>query len=129
VRRRRAAALVLVLAGVLPLAGCCGSSRQASAKPAPPDPAEEILAALTQTLKLDAGQRQKTRELLKELADREDRLHAEWAAGKRVDPQAPLVSRAQFERDFMAILTPEQLRVFRETRIRFMIQTKLGGRS
>ena len=127
--RRRAASLVLVLASVLPLAGCCAASRQASAKPPPPDPAGEVLAALTQALQLDAVQQQKTRELLKQLADRDDRMHAEWAAGKKIDPHAPLASRAQFDNDFLAILTPAQQRTFRETRIRFMIQTKRGGPS
>jgi hypothetical protein len=121
-----ALALVLVLTGGLPLASCCASSHQASAKPAPPDPAEEVLAALTQALKLDAAQQQKTRELLKQMADRDDKMHASWAAGARIDPHAPLASRAQFDAEFLAILTPEQQRIFRETRLRYMIQTKFG---
>jgi len=126
--QKSAVALALALAFVPPLAGCCVEGRQASAKPAPPDPAGEILAALTQALQLDAVQQQKTRELLQQLADRDDKMHAEWAAGKKIDPHAPLTSGAQFERDFFAILTPEQQRTFRETRIRFIIQ-RLGGRS
>jgi Spy/CpxP family protein refolding chaperone len=129
VPRRRAVVAALFLAGALPLAGCCASGRRASAKPARPDPAEEVLAALTQALKLDPGQQQRTRELLKQLADRDDRMHADWAAGKKVEPQAALASRAQFERDFAAILTPEQQRVFRETRSRLILQTRSGGPS
>ena len=121
--------VALVLAGVLTLVGCCTPGRQATARPAPPDPAEELVAALTRSLKLDALQQQKTRELLKQLAERDDKLHAEWAAGKTIDPHAPLVSRVQFERDFFGILTSEQQRVFQETRIRYIIQTRLGGRS
>lgn len=128
-RRRQAPTLTLVAAGLFLLFGCCGSVRQASAKPAPPDPAGEIVAALTQALKLDAAQQQKTRDLLKQLADRDDKMHADWAAGAKIDPHAPLASRAQFDMDFMAILTPEQQRTFRETRIRYMIQNRLGGRS
>jgi hypothetical protein len=107
---------------------CCDTGRQASTKPAPPDPAGEVLAALTQALKLDALQQQKTRDLLKQMADRDDKMHADWAAGAKIDPHAPLASRAQFDAEFMAILTPEQQRIFRETRLRYMIQTKFGGR-
>ena len=94
-----------------------------------PDPADQTLAAVTEMLKLDAVQQQKTKELLKQLADRYDAIQAEWAKGKQVQPAQLKASQDQFEREFMAILTPEQMRLFRETRIRMTIQSKLGGHS
>jgi hypothetical protein len=93
-------------------------------KPAAPDPAEEVLAALTAGLKLDAAQQQKTRELLKEMVARNDRIRAGWANGERVRPEMLLAPRAQFERDFQAILTEPQRRVFLENRMRLMLLSK-----
>jgi hypothetical protein len=93
-------------------------------KPPAPDPAEEALAALTAGLKLDAAQQQKTRELLKEMAARNDRMSAAWANGERVRPEMLLASRAQFEQDFQAILTEPQRRVFLENRMRLMLLSK-----
>jgi hypothetical protein len=101
----------------------CRSAAPPSRPPAP-DPAEEVLAALTAGLKLDAAQQQKTRELLKEMAARNDRIQAGWADGQHVRPEMLLASRAQFERDFQAILTEPQRRVFLENRMRLMLLSK-----
>ena len=49
-------------------------------------------------------------------------LGVEVEGPTRVQP----VSRAQFDNDFLAILTPAQQRTFRESRIRFIIQTRLS---
>lgn len=124
--RRRQASALLALAAFL--FGCAGASKPAPKAP-PPDPVEETVAAVTEVLKLDAVQQQRTKELLKQLADRYDAIHAEWAKGKKVEPAALAASQAQFDREFTFILTPEQQRLFRETRIRLTIQAKLGGRS
>jgi len=124
-RRLQAAGLALAVALVF-LPGCASGGK---APPKPPDPAEQTLAAVTEMLKLDAAQQQRTKELLKQLADRYDAIQAEWAKGKKVEPALLKASQAQFEREFTAILTPEQMRLFRETRIRMTIQAKLGGHS
>lgn len=122
-------AVALTLSGALLLASGCASDSKPKARPAPPDPAEQTVAAVTELLKLDAAQQQKLRQLLKELADRYDAIQAEWAAGKKVQPADLKASQAKFENDFAAMLTPEQMRRFREERIRLTIQAKLGGHS
>ena len=123
-RQRRAVSLAL--GGLLCLSACASDSKP-KPRPAPPDPAEQTVAATTELLKLDALQQQKMRQLLKELADRYDAIQAGWAKGKKVDPNELRASQATFENDFAAILTPQQMALFRQTRIRLQIQAKLGG--
>jgi len=127
VRLRQAAGPALAC-GLLFVCGCASDSKP-KPKPAPPDPAEQTVAATAELLKLDAVQQQKMLQLLKELSDRYEAIHAAWANGKKVDPNELVASRAKFENDFSAILTPEQQKLYRETRVRLMIQSKLGGRS
>lgn len=126
VRVRTECPWVAVAAVVLGLAlwsGCAASPPPP--KPAPPDPIEEIVAALTKALKLDVVQQRRTRELLKELSDRNDTIRAGWSKGQRVRPRAFVDSRGQFERDFVAILTQEQRQVFFESRTRLMLRAKI----
>ncbi|MGH9398838.1 MAG: hypothetical protein ACRD00_00610 [Thermoanaerobaculia bacterium] len=115
------------LTAVLAAAALAASSRCASSapvKPAPPDPGEEMVAALTKTLQLDAVQQKRTRELLKELSDRDDKIRAGWSKGQRVEPMALQSSHGQFEQDFMGILTLEQRRTFIETRSRLLMRAR-----
>jgi hypothetical protein len=114
---RRLAALAAVLSL---LSGC--ASAPPPPKPAPLDPAEETVAALTQSLKLDAAQQKRTRELLKEMADRDDVIRAGWSNGRRVKPEEIVASHGQFERDFVTILTTEQKRVLIENRARISVR-------
>jgi hypothetical protein len=81
-------------------------------KPPPPDPAEETIAALTQGLKLDAAQQKRTRELLKEMTDRDDAVHAGWLNGKKVKPEEIQASHSRFEQEFFMLLSTEQKLVF-----------------
>lgn len=111
-----------VAAAALVLALCASCASAPPAKPAPPDPAEETVAALTQALKLDAAQQKRTRELLKELSDRDDVIHAGWLNGKRVKPEELTASHGQFEQGFFAMLTNEQRRVFIENKTRMMVR-------
>lgn len=125
---RRWAGHFLALAAVVCAAqGCAARASTPPPKPRAPDPAEEIVAALTQSLQLDAAQQQRTRELMKAMADRNDAIQARWARGARVDPTAIFASRGQFESELYAILTPEQKRVYSQNKTRMMIQSKLGG--
>jgi hypothetical protein len=121
-RRLRVAAAVaiLALAGLL----ACASSTAAPPNRAADDPAEQLIASLTEALKLDAAQQQKTRELLKEMADRDDRIRAGWARGERVRPELIAVSHGQFERDFAAILSDEQRKIYVENKRRLMLRSK-----
>jgi hypothetical protein len=117
----RAQGLRVAVAAVV-LALCASCASVPPPKPAPPDPAEETVAAVTQALKLDAAQQKRTRELLKELSDRDDAIRAGWSNGKRVKPEQLVASHGQFERDFFAMLTDEQRRVFIENKIRMMVR-------
>ncbi len=119
---RLIALAVLVSAGLL-CSGCASSPPPP--KPAPPDPIEEIVAALTKALKLDAVQQKRTRELLKDLSERNDAIRAGWDKGGRMQPKAFTDSRGQFERDFFAILTQEQRQTFIENRTRLMLRAKI----
>ena len=80
------------------------------------------MAAFTQALKLDAAQQKRTRGLLKELADRDDVIRAGWSNGKRVKPEEIAASHGQFERDFFAMLTDEQRRIFAQNKTRMGIR-------
>ncbi len=117
----RVAAAALVLA----LCASCTSSPPPP-KPAPPDPADETVAALTQALKLDAAQQKRTRELLKELADRDDVIRAGWLNRKRVKPKEIAASRGQLERDFFAILTPEQRLTLTQNRALLILRGRMA---
>ena len=111
-----------VLSVLLALFSACASAPPP--KPAPPDPADETVAALTRALNLDAAQQKRTRDLLKELSDRDDVIRAGWSNGARVRPTELLASHGQFERDFFAILSDEQKRVFSETKVRMMVRKR-----
>jgi hypothetical protein len=123
----RAVAAVLLCLGLclcLGLAICSGCASAPPPKPAPPDPAEETVTALTQVLKLDAAQQKRMRELLKELSDRDDVIHAGWLNGKRVRPEEITASHSQFERDFFMVLTTEQRLVFIQNRARLSLRAR-----
>jgi hypothetical protein len=114
--RSRLAVLTVLLAL---FSGCVSAPLP---KPPPPDPADETVAALTKALKLDAAQQKRTRELLKELSDRDDVIRAGWLNGAKVKPTELVASHGQFERDFFAILTDDQKRVFSETKVRMLVR-------
>ena len=111
------------LAAVLSLLSGCASAPPPPT-PAPSDPADATVAALTQSLKLDVAQQKRTRELLKEMADRDDVIRAGWSNGKRVKPDEIAASHGQFERDFFMILTTEQKRVLIENRARLSLRAR-----
>jgi hypothetical protein len=120
-----AAALAsLAVAAVL----SCASPAAPAPKPAPSEPGAEVIAALTAGLKLDPAQQQKTRELFQDMMARDERIRAGWANGERVRPEMLAASHGQFERDFLAILTEEQRKVFIENRTRLLLQAR-GVRS
>jgi hypothetical protein len=115
--------LCLCLCLCLGLAICSGCASAPPPKPVPPpDPADETVAALTQALKLDAAQQKRTRELLKEMAERDDVIRAGLSNGKRIRTEEVLASHGRFERDFFEILTDEQKRVFIENKTRIMFR-------
>jgi len=116
--RAAAAAASLFLSGAM----ACTST--APAPPAPPDPDEEIVASLTKTLTLDTVQQKRTREVLKEMSDRDEAIRAGWSKGQRVEPTALQNSHGQFDRDFQAILSVEQRRTFIENRSRLLMRTR-----
>jgi Spy/CpxP family protein refolding chaperone len=120
--RLRGAAAVASFALTAILA--CASSAAPPPKPIPPDPAEQVVAGLTASLKLDAAQQQRTRELLKALNDRNDRIREGWSKGERVQLEPLVASQMQFETDFQAMLTPEQRRTFAENRRRLVLQSR-----
>jgi Spy/CpxP family protein refolding chaperone len=126
---RRLKAALLGLAAALALAAACSGAGKPAAKPKQPDPADQTVEATTKLLNLDAAQQQKMRELLKELGDRYDAIQAEWAKGAKVDPMALKLAQQQFENEFFAILTPEQQRIFRETRIRMTFESRFGSKA
>jgi hypothetical protein len=102
---------------VLLLAGACASS------PPPPKPLPEPdLAALTQWLKLDAEQQKKTRELLDQLAERNAKLREKWERQHRVRQEELLTSRSIFLRDFAAILTEEQQRLWAQANLKMQVK-------
>ncbi len=119
-----AAAAAAILAIWTSLAAACAS---ASSHPTPPPrPADDpILTRLTELLKLDAAQQERTRLLLQELFDRNSKIREKWDRGSRVRPEELLASRGLFERDFVALLTEEQRRVFAEERMKVQVK---GGR-
>lgn len=80
------------------------------------------MAALIQGLNLDAAQQKRTWELLKELSDRDDAIHAGWANGKRVRAEEIFASHSQFERDFFMVLTTDQRLVFIQNKARLSVR-------
>jgi hypothetical protein len=119
---RRITAVLASLAAAAVLS--CASPSIPAPKPAPSEPGDEVVAALIEGLKLDAVQQQKTRELFKDLIARNERIRAGWANGERVRPEMLTVSRGQFERDFLAILTEPQRKTFIENRTRLLLQAR-----
>lgn len=101
---------VAIAALVLALGASCASSTPPP-KPVPPDPSDETVTALTRWLTLDAAQQKRTRDLLHEMYDRTEKIRAGWSNGRRIRPEELATSRGMFERDFFAILTPEQRQV------------------
>ena len=116
---RAAAAAGLTLSAAL----ACTSAGPPPPAPAP-DPDAEIVAGLTKTLSLDSAQQKRTRELLKEMSDRDEAIRAGWSKGRRVEPTALQNSHGQFDRDFQAILSVEQRRTFIENRSRLLMRTR-----
>ena len=82
------------------------------------------MAALTQALNLDAAQQKRTRELLKEMADRDDAIRVAWSNGKKMKSEEILGSHGLFERDFFMILSAEQKRLFVENKARLSVRAR-----
>ena len=98
------------------VAVACASSPPKPAEP-PPPPGDPDLATLTQWLKLDAEQQKKTRELLDQLAERNARLREKWEKQHRVRQEELMVSRSIFLRDFIAILTEDQKKIYAQANL------------
>jgi hypothetical protein len=99
------------------LAACASSP---PSKPSPP--ADPELTKLTEWLKLDPPQQQKTRQLFAELDQRNAQIRKKWDESRRVRPEELLASRSIFERDFFAILNEDQKRIYADARTK--LQTK-----
>jgi hypothetical protein len=98
----------------------CASSPPS--KPAPPEDPE--LDKLTEWLKLDASQKERTGQLLKDLYARNGEIREKWEKGAKMRTQELLVSRAIFERDFFALLTEDQRRIYADARLRIQMLGK-----
>jgi hypothetical protein len=130
-RKRRQVSSVAVL--VLFLTAACASkpapapAPPPAAAPAPvpakpPDEADTLVASLTQTFGLDAIQREKTRQLARQLVERNTAIRAGWDRGGRVHPEALLASKSQFEKEFLSILTDPQRKKYQEERDRLLVK-------
>lgn len=119
-KRSVAARLAVALALALTRMVACASSQPAQPAP-PPDP---VLAGLTQWLKLDPAQQEKTRELLSQLYDRDAQIRQGWERGGRVHPEELLNSSGIFERDFVAVLTEDQRKSYAQEKMRLQLKGK-----
>jgi len=119
--RGRAPALLIVLSWLLPwMAGACASSKSS----APPPPVQDpIVSQLTQLLKLDKAQQARTQQLVEELYVRNARIREKWDRGAKVHPEELLASRGIFEKDFQAILTEDQRRVYADQRLQLQMKS------
>ena len=95
-----------------------------SPPPKPPPPDDPLLANLTEWLKLDPAQQEKTHQLLKELDDRNVAIREKWEKRGRARPEELFASRSIFQRDFLAILTEEQKRLYADAQLKMQIKGK-----
>ena len=116
----RAAAACAVAVWISVGTACAPAPARPSASPTAPArrPEDPFLAQLTQMLRLDAAQQERTRQLIAELYERDARIREKWDQGGRIHPEELLGSHGIFERDFLALLTDEQRRVFAEQRLK-----------
>jgi hypothetical protein len=110
------AALAWTLALSPWMAWGCTASRPSQA-PAPPTQ-DPVVAQLTQLLKLDKVQQARTQQLLEEFYERNAKIREKWDHGAKVHPEELLGSRGIFERDFQAILTEDQKRIYAAERLK-----------
>ena len=106
------------------LAVSCASSPP----PKPPPPDDPLLANLTEWLKLDPSQQEKTRQLLKELDERNVAIRAQWEKRGKARPEDLFASRSIFQRDFLAILTEEQKRLYADAQRKMQIKGRRAPR-
>jgi len=101
------------------MAGACASSKS----PEPPPVQDPIVSQLTQLLKLDKAQQARTQQLVEELYERNARIREKWDRGGKVRPEELLASRGIFEKDFQAILTEDQRRVYADQRLQLQMKS------
>lgn len=112
----------ILAAVVLPivLTGC--ASKAAPVPPPPPDEAEDLVQSLAKFFALDAAQQEKTRGFARELIRRNAEIRAAWDRGEKMRPELLLASRAKFDEQFTAILTPDQRRKYDQEWRRLMLK-------
>jgi hypothetical protein len=109
------------MAWLLPwVAGACASSKSPQAPPPAQDP---IVSQLTELLKLDKAQQTRTQQLVEELYERNAKIREKWDRGAKVRPEELLASRGIFEKDFQAILTEDQRRVYADQRLKLQMKS------
>jgi hypothetical protein len=109
------------MASLLPwLGGACASSKKPDPAPTSQDP---IVVQLTQLLKLDKAQQARTEQLVEELYERNAKIREKWDQGAKVHPEELLASRGIFEKDFQAILTEDQRRVYADQRLKLQMKS------
>jgi exonuclease VII large subunit len=107
--------LLLALVALLMASGSSASAPKPQPTPTPRSAAEKLLADLTDWLKLDAAQQEKTRGFVAELLARNQKVKEDWQRTKKPRPEDLAISRGQFEKDLFSILTPEQKKIYAQT--------------
>jgi len=74
-------------------------------------------------LKLDKAQQARTQQLVEELYERNAKIREKWDRGGKVHPEELLASRGIFEKDFQAILTEDQRRVYADERLKLQMKS------
>jgi Spy/CpxP family protein refolding chaperone len=114
---------------LLVTAAACASKQPPKPVTPRPDAAEKLVSQLTEWLKLDASQQEKTRQFARELIARNEKIHENWDKTKKPHPEELLGSRAVFQNELFTILTPEQKKRFTDTAMRIQAQGRMGPKS
>jgi hypothetical protein len=108
-----------LLGGLLLVTAAACASKQPPKPVAPTsEAADQLVSQLTEWLKLDATQQEKTREFAREFIARNEKIHEKWDQTKKAHPEELLGSRAVFQNQLFTILTPEQKKKFVDTGMR-----------
>ncbi len=126
-----AGAFVALLFVGIAVSACSATPKPKPSAPAgtaqPADPTQASLAALTEYLKLDRVQQERTRLLFQELAERNKKIQEAWNRGERVRWEVLLGSQAIFERDFLSILTEDQKHSYADLKLKLMGGGRVRG--
>jgi Spy/CpxP family protein refolding chaperone len=114
----------VLVAALLTTQPGCASQKPAPAPAPPPDASQKLVADITQWLHLDGPQQGKTLELAREMAERNQKIEQRWQQTQRPHVEEMAASRAKFQADLFAILTPEQQKIYRDTVLRVMMKGK-----